>query len=184
MGEKSMSQLVAGAVLSGGVKAGKAGQKFLHDELGYDFIGLGTKIVFFFVVAYFINKVFEAIIFGGNVLASFMALFGVKAPSSLPEQLIKFFTDGIGGFRFWDIVKVLATLLVIMEAFNYIENQKLKGLKPSPLTLGVFSVIIIGLGLITVPEIIQRLKEKQILEGFSTVGENTADSEFRTRDFR
>jgi len=177
---------VTGAIVASGiqtsVKVGKASQKFLTDELGYDFVGLGIKISFFFIVAYLINKTFEAIIFGGNVLATFMALFGIKSPSHIPESLVNFFTDGINGFRFWDIVKILATFLVILETFNYIENRKLRGLKPSPLTLGVFAVIIIGISLVTFPELIQRLKEKNMMAGASSIVNETEDD--RMRDFR
>jgi len=169
---------VTGAIISTGIQAGKATQKVLTDELGYDFIGLGIKISFFFVVAYLINKTFEAIIFGGNVLTQFMALFGIKSPSSLPEPLIRFFTDGINGFRFWDIVKILATLLVIMEMLNYIQNRKKLGLKPSPLTLGVFSIIVIGISLLTIPELIQRFKEKRIMDGITTMNDETNGRRF------
>ena len=126
-------------------------------------VSFGTEkdIVVFFIVSYIIAKVFECIIFGNNVFIALAKLVGINVPDTLPENLVNFWKDGINGFRYWDIVKALATLLVLAEWFQWYNTEKAKDPKniPSPLTNGVFFVIVSGLALITFPELFQRLKE-------------------------
>ena len=151
------------------------------DVFKYDFVNLIVKLVLFFAVSYIVAKIFEGIIFGQGLLVSFVAFFGLKIPQSLPESIVSFFQEGIRGFRFWDFIKVLAILLVILEASNWFDQQKKLGIKPSPMTLGVFMVLIGGLTLITFPEIFQRLKE---IRSMSNSIPPETDDEFRTREFR
>ena len=54
---------------------------------------------------------------------------------------------------------MFAILLVIFEATLWYDQQIKLGIKASPMTLGLFTVIIGGMTLITFPEIFQRLKE-------------------------
>ena len=123
-----------------GQKAKEKASDISVDLFKYDFVNLITKLVIFFVFSYIIAKIFEAIIFGQGLVVSFVALFGLKLPQSLPEPLVNFFQEGIKGFRYWDFIKVLAIMLVIMEAANWHEQQRKLGIKPSPMTLGVFTV--------------------------------------------
>ena len=133
------------------------------DTFKYDFVNLSIKIILFFAIAYAINKIFEAIISASGFLISFVAFFGLHLPQNIPEPVRNFFLDGfkIGDHRvsFWDIIKIISTLLVIVEMFNYLEEVKARGNKPSPYTLGVFGILITGLALITFPEIISRVQE-------------------------
>ena len=146
------------------IKEGLGATKQISIEFyNYDFISLMLKLVIFFIFSYAISKIFEAIIVGGTVLNAFTGIFGIKLPSSLPQPITTFFTVGFHGFKFWDIIKVVATLMIIVEAFIYIENQKRLGGSPSPSTLAVFGVLIAGLSLITFPEIIQKVKEMRVV---------------------
>lgn len=171
MGEKPLMVVINPATVALGAqvatavlkKGSKETQELSLEYFKFDFAGLILKIAIFFTFAYIINKIFEAIILGGTVLNAFTGLLGIKLPSSLPQPVIDFFTVGFRGFKFWDIVKILATLLVIVEAFQYIEAQKIAGAKPSPFTLGVFGILVTGLSLITFPELVQKIKEGQIL---------------------
>ncbi len=129
----------------------------------YDFLGLSQKLVIYFVFAYLIAKIFEGIIFGQGLLLQFVALFGLKLPQSLPEPIVNFFRDGIKGFRYWDFVKVIAILLVLLEMNNYIEQRKRLNEQASPMTLGVFIILLTGLTLITFPELWTRIKELRAL---------------------
>ena len=126
----------------------------------YDFVALITKLVVFFLISYAIAKIFEGIIFGNRVINAITTLAGINLPSTLPEPIVNFFKDGINGFRYWDIIKALATLLVLAEWWSWYNTEKQKSDKiPSPLTNGVFFIIILGLSLITFPELFQRIKE-------------------------
>ena len=93
--------------------------KKAEQSLKFDFVALGTKLVVFFIVSYIIAKVFEGIIFGNNVFIALAKLVGVNVPDTLPENLVNFWKDGINGFRYWDIVKALANLLVLAEWFQW-----------------------------------------------------------------
>ena len=155
-------------------KAKEKGSEISVDLFKYDFVNLITKLVIFFVFSYVVAKIFEAIIFGQGLVVSFVALFGLKLPQSLPEPIVMFFQEGVKGIRYWDFIKVLAILLVIMEAANWHEQQKKLGIKPSPMTLGVFTVLIGGLSLITIPELIQRTKE---IRSMSATIDDTSEDE-------
>ena len=177
MGKALMSaQIIAtGAGLSQAVL--KKGGQVSTEIFKYDFVSLILKLVVFFTVAYIINKIFEAIIFGQNTLSAFAGVFGINLPSTFPEPIVNFFQEGINGFRFWDVVKALATLLVIFEWFIWYESERKVTATPSPMTQGVFAVIVAGLALITFPEIFQRLKEIRAMTVLTT-------EEGRVREFR
>ncbi len=158
----------------------KSGQKISSDVFSYDFVGLTTKLVIFFGAAYVITKVFESIINFDSTLRAILLLVGIKFPDVFPSQIVSFFREGIRGVKFWDIVKVLSILLVIMEWNNWNNTQKALGINPSPMTQGVFAVIVTGLVLITIPELFTRLKEMRIIN--QSMEESTND--FRQRDVR
>ena len=150
-----------------GRQTAKETSKFSVEQFTFDFPGLFIKLFVFFVVAYAINKVMEAIILGSNVTKAFLTLFGIRVPDTLPEALVKFWTDGVQTgnitIKFWDIVKALALILVIYEWYNWYNAEKTKVNTPSPMTHGVFALLVSSLGLITFPEIWQRLKEIRAL---------------------
>ena len=143
----------------GAQKAKQLAQQRGEEIFKYDFVGLTEKLAIYFVFAYLIAKIFEGIIFGQGLLLQFAALFGLKLPQSLPEPIVNFFRDGFKGFRYWDFVKIIAVFLVMLELNNYLEQRKRLGEQPSPMTIGVFVVLLTGLTLITFPEIWTRIKE-------------------------
>ena len=161
--------MVSALVVKEGVEALRGGSKQASaisvDLFKYDFMGLTVKLIIYFTIAYAINKFFEAIIFGSGIMISAVAFFGVHLPSTIPEPMRKFFTDGISigttGFsvKFWDIVKIVSVLLVLVEMMNYIQTQKQVGLKPNSMTLGVFAMFITLLSFITFPELVSRIQE-------------------------
>jgi len=139
-------------------------QRLSKSQFQYDFPGLILKLTVFFVFAYTISKFFEAVIFGENTLKAFLGLIGVNLPTSLPEPIVNFFQDGIQGFKYWDIIKMFAILLVLYEWFNWYNSVKGNPKNPpSPMTQGVFVVLIAGLSLVTFPELIQRIRELRVL---------------------
>lgn len=165
-------------------KAGKKASIKSEELFQYDFLGLTQKLVIYFVFAYVIAKIFEGIIFGQGLLLQFVALFGLKLPQSLPEPIVNFFRDGIKGFRYWDFVKMLAILLVVLELNNYLEQRKRLNEAPSPMTLGVFTVILTGLTLITFPEIWTRIKELRAMSQATPPTNDEGTGNTRTREFR
>ena len=173
-----MSAIIAGQALGVARKGFQASQKLSSDAFTFDFPALIVKLTVFYLVAYAVNKIFEAIIFGQNTLFGIARLFGVNLPSTLPEPIVNFFQEGFKGVKYWDIVKVISILLVVMEWNNWNQTQKALRINPSPMTQGVFFVIISALILITVPELFQRFKELRAMN--QTIEEpETNDREFR-----
>jgi len=195
--------------------AGKAGIKASRDYsvsvLGYDFVGLISRLSIFFLTAFLVNSYMIASIKGGIWLNSLSNLFGLSLPQTLPQWLIDLFTVGIGskGFTvsdtptapgqfnppnwdkpydygsiehrqaepgyipplptagltitFWQIVQVIGILLIVFEYFQYDRKLKEEGKKPNVTTIAVFSMLGIGLSLITFPQMLTKFKEMRIL---------------------
>jgi len=147
-----------------GMKRGlKASREYSVSVLGYDFIGLGMRLGIFLTVGVLIQAYFTATIAGGNWLNTVAGFFNIKFPSTLPEWLTKLFTTGWNGVAFWQIMQVIAILLVLIEYQQYERSLKEKGEKPNVTTQGAFLMIGLALSLMVFPQMIQKFKERQIL---------------------
>jgi len=149
-----------------GMKRGlKASREYSVSVLGYDFIGLISRLAIFFLTGFLINSYFQATIQGGIWLNSLAGFFGLNFPTTLPEWVTKLFTTGLKNITFWQIVQTIAVLIVVVEYMQYDRMLKEKQEKPNVTTTAVFAMIGIGLSLITFPQIIQKVKEMKIING-------------------
>jgi len=149
-----------------GMKRGlKASREYSVSVLGYDFIGLISRLAIFFLTGFLINSYFQATIQGGIWLNSLAGFFGLNFPTTLPEWVTKLFTTGFHNITFWQIVQVIAVLIVVMEYMQYDRMLKQTNEKPNITTGAVFAIIGLGLSLITFPQIIQKVKEMRIING-------------------
>ena len=149
-----------------GMKRGlKASREYSVSVLGYDFIGLISRLVIFFLTGFLINSYFQATIQGGIWLNSLAGFFGLNFPTTLPEWVTKLFTTGFHNITFWQIVQVIAVLIVVVEYMQYDRMLKQTDQKPNVTTGAVFAMIGLGLSLITFPQIIQKVKEMRIING-------------------
>jgi len=149
-----------------GMKRGlKASREYSVSVLGYDFIGLISRLAIFFLTGFLINSYFQATIQGGIWLNSLAGFFGLNFPTTLPEWVTKLFTSGFHNITFWQIVQTIAVLIVVVEYMQYDRMLKEKQEKPNVTTTAVFAMIGLGLSLITFPQIIQKVKEMRILNG-------------------
>ena len=99
-------------------------------------------------------------------MAKFISwLFGLKFPDTLPEWITKLFTTGYHNITFWQIVQMIAVLIVVVEYMQYDRMLKENNEKPNVTTGAVFAIIGLGLSLITFPQIIQKVKEMRIING-------------------
>jgi len=88
-------------LLEEGVKRGlKASRDYSVSILGYDFIGLVSRLAIFYLVAFLVNSYMIASIKGGIWLNTVAALFGASLPQTLPQWLIDLFTVGLGSKGF------------------------------------------------------------------------------------
>jgi len=149
-----------------GMKRGlKASREYSVSVLGYDFIGLISRLAIFFLTGFLINSYFQATIQGGIWLNSLAGFFGLNFPTTLPEWVTKLFTSGFHNITFWQIVQTIAVLIVVVEYMQYDRMLKQTDQKPNVTTTAVFTMIGLGLSLITFPQIIQKVKEMRILNG-------------------
>jgi len=149
-----------------GMKRGlKASREYSVSVLGYDFIGLISRLAIFFLTGFLINSYFQATIQGGIWLNSLAGFFGLNFPTTLPEWVTKLFTTGFHNITFWQIVQTIAVLIVVVEYMQYDRMLKQTDQKPNVTTTAVFAMIGLGLSLITFPQIIQKVKEMRILNG-------------------
>jgi hypothetical protein len=149
-----------------GMKRGlKASREYSVSVLGYDFIGLISRLAIFFITGFLINSYFRATISGGIWLNSLAGFFGLNFPTTLPEWVTKLFTTGFHNITFWQIVQVIAVLIVVVEYMQYDRMLKQTNEKPNVTTGAVFAMIGLGLSLITFPQIIQKAKEMRIING-------------------
>jgi len=147
-----------------GMKRGlKASREYSVSVLGYDFIGLVSRLAIFFITGFLINSYFRATISGGMWLNSLAGFFGLNFPTTLPEWTTKLFTTGFHNITFWQIVQVISVLIIVIEYMQYDRMLKEKQEKPNITTGAVFAMIGLGLSLITFPQIIQKVKEMRIL---------------------
>ena len=168
LGSKAVSKIhPASFVASEGIKAGK---QISNEIFGYDFVGLMIKLFIFYSIAFVFAKFMEAVIFlrgGFKIIANTLG-FNIPNADQLPQSLKDLFGDtGLKGFRFWDIIKIISILLVTAEFFRYVNTNKKLGAKSSPMTIGIFTLIILTLGIATIPELIKRFKTTDFnLEAF------------------
>ena len=145
------------AVAGLGIDSAKVASK---EIFGFDFVNLGIKLLVYFTVALLFAKIMEAIVFARGsfvLLANFLG-FNIPKEEQLPQSLKDLFNGGIKGFKFWDVVKIIALLLIITEFIMYVNQNRKVGSNPSPMTIGVFILIISALGVTTVPELIKRIR--------------------------
>ena len=93
--------MVAPAVALMGARAGlKASKQYSVSVLGYDFVGLVSRLAFFYLAGFLINSYMIATIKGGIWLNSVAGLFGASLPQTLPQWLTDLFTVGLGSKGF------------------------------------------------------------------------------------
>ena len=147
-----------------GMKRGlKASREYSVSVLGYDFVGLISRLAIFFLTGFLINSYFQATIQGGIWLNSLAGFFGLNFPTTLPEWVTKLFTSGFHNITFWQIVQVIAVLIVVVEYMQYDRMLKQTNEKPNITTGAVFAMIGLGLSLITFPQIVQKIQEMRII---------------------
>lgn len=145
------TSIIAGAI-------GGAVQADLKERFNYDFVNLGVKLLVFFTIMFVFAKFMEAVIFvrGGFLLLANLLGFKIPQADQVPQSLKDLFNDGVHGFKFWDIVKIVAMFLVVAEFMRYMSNNQ--GTKASPATIIIFIAIFAILGITTIPELKNRLQ--------------------------
>lgn len=138
---------------------GIASARGISRELfGYDFVGLIIKLAVLQIIAWLFAKFMESVISLTGGWFTFIKLLGFNVPAkeTMPAALVQLFTTGYQGFKFWDFVKALTMVLLVWEALQYYRTNKDNGAQPSPMTMGIFTLLIGSVGVVTVPELLKR----------------------------
>ena len=135
-------------------------QNLSLQKFGYDFTGLFFRLFIFFGLAFVFAKFMESVILTRGGFITFANFLGWKIPQSdqLPDTIKKLFGDGIQGFKFWDIIKIIGMVLVVYEYFEFKNQKNELDQSVNPLTTGVFLLLVIMLGVTTIPELVKRVK--------------------------
>jgi len=136
-----------------------AARQISTEALGYDFVGLLVKVVFFQLAALLIAKYIEVVIGGSNIIVSIAKFFGYNVPMFLPQSVVDFYTNGWNGIKYWDVVKLATIAIIAIELNQYIKTQKNLGAQPSVATVATFLLFIGFFLIITLPELVQRIKD-------------------------
>jgi len=144
-------------------QSAKESGKLSMELFSFDFLNLTIKLLVWFLIAVVIDKIHFAIN-GGlvNVVTTIINAFGFNLPTaqSEPDFFKKLFNEGYFGLKYWDLVKLGAIVLVIIEFYRWYENEKRLGFSPSPFTIGIFASFVLLLSAFTVPEIIDKIKAR------------------------
>ena len=147
-------------------KALKESRKISVEIFAYDFVGLGVKLFVFALLAITLDKLHFAISGTFNVAVTIARTFGINIPSEEPEFMKQLFSEeGFGGFKYWDLIKIIIIALVAFEMIRYIDANKKLGGEASPITLAVFGLLIFGLASFTFPGIIAIIKSRGSFSG-------------------
>ena len=148
---------------SGTRQASKEIGKLSIELFTFDFLNLTIKLVVWFMIAIFIDKIHFAInSVGVNVAATIAGIFGYNFPTAAaePDFFKKLFGEGYFGLKYWDFIKIGALVLTFIEFMRYYENEKRNGGDPSPFTVGIFLLIMLLLSAFTVPELIAKIRAR------------------------
>ena len=106
---------LAGFVADQGIKKAK---KQSVELFGYDFVNLMLMLSIYYVIAFLIAKYFEAVILGKGIINDIAKTFGFGIAFPESVHIRKLFVEGYGEetkIKYWDIIKSISILLVVME---------------------------------------------------------------------
>jgi len=133
--------------------------------LGFDFIPLITSLTIFYVIAFVIAKFMEASRLASGAFATISKLAGYHVPSSaeLPQNWNRLFTpEGFNGFTFWDIINVIAVLLIVVTALNHQKTVESMGNKVAPTTWAIFGLLAGFIVISGVSGIVMKIQKQRV----------------------
>ena len=147
----------------------KEASKISKKSLGFDFIPLLTSLVLYYVIAFAFAKFMEASKFATGGFISIANFLGANIPSTeeLPSQWNKLFDEGgYSGVKFWDIINVVALLIIIATALNFQKNTEASGNQVQLITWAIFAMLG-GFIIVTgVSKLVMKLQERNFQQEF------------------
>ena len=150
-------------------QSAKEASKISKKSLGFDFIPLLTSLVLYYVIAFAFAKFMEASKFATGGFISIANFLGANIPSTeeLPSQWNRLFDEtGYNGVKFWDIINVVALLIIIATALNFQKNTEASGNQVQLITWAIFAMLG-GFIIVTgVSKLVMKLQERNFQQEF------------------
>ena len=147
----------------------KQARKISVDHLGFDFIPLLTSLFLFYSIAFIFAKFMEAVKFATGGWIAIANFIGIKVPSTeeLPSTWNKLFDEtGYKGIKWWDLVNIVAILIVIATAFNFQKSVEASGNKVSYITWAIFAMIAGFIVITGVSKLVVKLQQRNFQSEF------------------
>ena len=147
----------------------KQAQKISTQYLGFDFVPLITSLFIFYVISFVIAKFMEASKLASGGFMALSKLLGFKIPSSaeLPNTWTELFSEtGYKGFKFWDLINIIAVLIVIVTAFNFQKSTEATGNKVQPITWAIFGLIVGFITIAGISKLVMKFTERKFQQEF------------------
>ena len=150
-------------------QSAKEASKISKKSLGFDFIPLLTSLILYYVIAFGFAKFMEASKFATGGFISIANFLGANIPSTeeLPSQWNRLFDEtGYNGVKFWDIINVVALLIIIATALNFQKNIEASGNQVQLITWAIFAMLG-GFIIVTgVSKLVMKLQERNFQQEF------------------
>lgn len=147
-------------IILGGAKIGKELAKtqseIQKNAFHYDFTGLVTGLFLILAFAKGIEVYVQIVSGVQGFWFSILRTAGVAMPTNAPPAIVQLVNEGYAGIQYWDLIKGLCIAIVGAEWLRYKDVLSYAG-------HGVFAMILGFFALITVPSLMKRLKENQVL---------------------
>ena len=111
----------------------------------------------------------EAVKFATGGWIAIANFIGIKVPSTeeLPSTWNQLFDEtGYKGVKWWDLVNIVAILIVIATAFNFQKSVEASGNKVSYITWAIFAMITGFIVITGVSKLVVKLQERNFQSEF------------------
>ena len=147
----------------------KQASKISAQYLGFDFIPLMTSLLIFYSVAFGFAKYMEGVQFATGGIRAIAGVLGYNMPSTeeLPNTWTQLFSEtGVKGFKFWDIINIVAILIIIATAFNFQKTTEATGNKVQPITWAIFTMLVSFIVITGVSKLVMKLQQRNFQSEF------------------
>lgn len=141
------------AIIGGAKKT----DQLLQEKVGYDFLGLITKMILVFALAKALETYVHLVNGGQSIWLGILSFVGVKVPTTAPSFIVQLVTTGFNGIKYWHLVSAFMMILLFYEWYSVKD-------KITPMTTGVFALLGGLLAVVTLPDLFNQIKEAQILK--------------------
>ena len=155
-------------------RTAKEASKISKASLGFDFIPLISGIVIFYTIAFIFAKFMEAskLATGGFIAFSNLLGFNVPPQQELPNSLNRLFDEGgLNGIKFWDLINIIAIVIIVATAFQFYSNVKAQSTRENPkqvqpITWAIFGILVSFIIVTGMSEIVTRIQQRNFQSDF------------------